>query len=63
MNVEPIPYGLPSKGLHSNHLDANPIALAFRKRRSFMARLPGKETGGRAQICLLDLVFSHVFMS
>lgn len=62
MNVEPIPYGLPSKGLHSKHLDANTIALAFRK-RSFIARSPCKEIGGRAQVCLLDLELSQMFMS
>lgn len=37
------------------HLEANAVAPAFEKRKSFIEKSTGKETEGRSQICLLDL--------
>ena len=33
-------------------IEANTMALAFERRKSFIERLTGKEIGGRTQICL-----------
>ena len=43
------------------HLEANTMALAFEKRRSFIARLTRKETGDLGQICLPDPGFRVKF--
>ena len=42
-------------------IEANTMAPAFEKRKSFIARSTGKETGGRAQICLPQPGFGAKF--
>ena len=42
-------------------VEANTIALAFEKRKSFIVRQTGQETGGKAQICLQPAVESNTY--
>ena len=37
------------------HIETNAMALAFEKRKRFIVKSTGKETGGRAQLFLPNL--------
>lgn len=43
------------------HIEANTIALAFERRKSFIATSTSKEIGGKAQICLPELKLGQTF--
>lgn len=43
------------------HTEVNTMTLAFEKRQSFLARLTGKDIGGKTQICLSDQQFGVEF--